>query len=511
MSLPNSNKRIAKNTLILYFRMFVLMAINLFTSRVILQTLGVSDYGVYNAVGGIVAMFGILSGVLTTSIMRFITFELGRGDYKRLNHVFSTSLNAMFALSTLVILLGEVIGVWFLNAEMNIPAGRMTAANWVFQCSIITFIINLVSVPYNACIVAHEKMSAFAYVSILDAFLKLAIVFLVSFLPTDKLISYAVFLTIIATIIRLVYGIYCKRNFEECTYHFVYDKALLRSITSFAGWTICGRSAGILSSHGVTLLINLFFGVTVNAARGISLQVSTTIQHFVSNFTMALNPQITKSYAVGDFKTMHSLIFRGAKISYFLMLYAGIPVLCEAPLLLHLWLGIVPPEHTINFIRLTIVGSMIATVNGTLITGLHASGDIRNYMIIVGLVGLSIIPLTFIGFRLYPIPELSYFITLTIYLFDMFLRVYLIKDKIKMKGRDYCRYVFLPIALVSIPSFLIPVGFCFFCSDSVFRLLEICVISFISTSISIYLFGLEKNEKAKIKNVVVEFVRCVKK
>ena len=481
-----------------------MMAINLFTSRVILQTLGVSDYGVYNAVGGIVAMFGILSGVLTTSIMRFITFELGKGDFKRLNIVFSTSVNAMLALSLLIILIGETIGVWFLNVKMNIPDGRMYAANWVLQCSLLTFIVNMISAPYNASIVAHEKMSAFAYVSILDAILKLAIVFLLSILPFDKLIGYAVFIVAIAVAIRLVYGIYCKSMFEECTYHLVYDKTLLKSITSFAGWTICGRTAGILSSHGVNLLINLFFGVTVNAARGISIQVSTTIQHFVSNFTMALNPQITKSYAAGDLRSMHSLIYRGAKFSFFLMLYAGIPVICETPLILQLWLGIVP-EHTVNFIRLTIVGAMISTINGTLITGLHASGDIRNYMIIVGLVGLSIIPLTYIGFIFFPIPELSYFVSLTIYLFDMFLRVYLVKDKIKMKGMDYCRYVFYPIAKVSIPAFLIPFLFCYLNKESFIRLCEVSIISFVVTSVSIFLFGLEKSERIKVNEVFIRY------
>lgn len=311
----NNNKRIAKNTLFLYLRMFLMMAISLFTSRVILSTLGVSDYGIYNVVGGVVAMFGILSGSITNSITRFLTFELGKKDNEQLQKVFSTSLNVMFVLSFIILVIGEIVGIWFLNYKMNIPEGRMDAANWAFQCSLATFIIGLISIPYNSTIVAHEKMSVFAYISIFEVLMKLLIVYSLYVSPFDKLKSYAVLLMILMVMLRFIYGIYCNRNFQEAKYHFVHDKQLLKQMTSFAGWNFFGQGAYMLNNQGVNIVINLFFGVTVNAARGIATQVNTAVNQFVNNFMMALNPQITKTYAAGNLEDMHKLVFRGAKFS----------------------------------------------------------------------------------------------------------------------------------------------------------------------------------------------------
>lgn len=297
----DNNKRIAKNTLFLYLRMFLMMAISLFTSRVVLSTLGVSDYGIYNVVGGVVAMFGLLSGSITNSITRFLTFELGKEDYEQIRKVFSTSLNVMFILSAVIFVVGEIVGIWFLNYKMNIPEGRMYAANWVFQCSLVTFIISLISIPYNSTLVAHEKMSAFAYISIFEVVMKLLIVYSLYISPFDKLKTYVVLLLLLSAVIRFIYGYYCKEHFQEVKYHFVYDKALLKQMTSFAGWNFFGQGAYMLNNQGVNILINLFFGVTVNAARGIATQVNSAVFQFVTNFMMALNPQITKSYATGKY------------------------------------------------------------------------------------------------------------------------------------------------------------------------------------------------------------------
>ena len=280
----SNNKRIAKNTLLLYFRTFLLMAITLYTSRVVLATLGVDDYGIYNVVGGFVAMFSVISGALSSAISRFITFELGHGDKDKLSRIFSTSVNIQILLGILILILGETVGIWFLNNRMNIPIERMTAANWVLQCSLISFTINLISVPYNAAIIAHEKMKAFAYVSILEAVLKLAIVYLLLVSDTDKLILYAILHVFVALSIRLVYGIYCNRNFSECRYHLVYDKSLLKEMSGFAGWNFLTNGAYILNTQGVNLLINIFFGVAINAARGIVAQIDSAIMQFVNSF-----------------------------------------------------------------------------------------------------------------------------------------------------------------------------------------------------------------------------------
>lgn len=253
-----NNKRIAKNTLLLYIRTLFIMLITLYTSRVILNTLGVSDYGIYNVVGGVVAMFSVISSSLSSSISRFITYELGHGDFERLKRIFTTSVNIQIGISFVILVLAETFGLWFLNTKMNIPANRMTAANWVLQCSLISFIINLISLPYNACIIAHEKMSAFAYISILEAILKLTVVYMLLISPYDKLSTYAVLLVIVALLIRLAYGQYCKRHFEESRYKFVYDKPLIKEMTGFAGWSFFGNGAYMLNTQGVDMLINIF-------------------------------------------------------------------------------------------------------------------------------------------------------------------------------------------------------------------------------------------------------------
>ena len=275
------------------------MVISLFTSRIILDSLGVDNFGIYNVVGGFVAMFAIMSGALTNSISRFLTFELGKGDTEKLKRVFSTSLNVMFALSCVVLLIGETIGLWFLNTLVNIPAERMGAANLVYQLSLATFIMGLVSVPYNASIVSHEKMTAFAYIGIFEIVMKLIIVYTLYISPFDKLKTYAILLFLLSLSIRLIYGIYCNRHFKETHYRFVFDKPLLRQMTGFAGWNFLAQGAYQLNGSGVNLLINIFFGVTLNAARGIAYQVNNAICQFTSNFMTALMPQITKSYAAG--------------------------------------------------------------------------------------------------------------------------------------------------------------------------------------------------------------------
>lgn len=498
-----NNKRIARNTLILYFRMFLMMLIGLFTSRVILQSLGVADYGIYNAVGGFVAMFSLLSGTLTNSINRFLTFELGRGDSEKLKRVFSTSLNVMFLLSTIVVVLGAIVGGWLLNSKMNIPEGRDEAAIVVLACSILTFVLTLISVPYNAAIIAHERMSAFAYISLVEAAAKLAIAFTLYKIPFDKLKVYAILLFTLSFLVRMLYGVYCKRHFRECTYRFVHDNKLLKEMTSFAGWNFIAGGAAVVNNHGVTLLLNMFFGVTVNAARGIAVQVNGCVHSFVTNFMMAVNPQITKSFAQGDYDYMHSLICRGAKFSYFLMLFFMIPISLEAHQLLHLWLGIVP-EYAVDFVRLTLAMTTLNTLSSSLITGLHATGNIKRYMIIVGSVEILDFPLTYIAFRLGASPQTAYYIYLSVYFVLMLLRLYLIKDLIHMKAATYVKCVYLKVLMVTVFAFIAPIAVNFVMPESLLRFLVVCATSFVSASLSIYFVGLDRWERAIVVKLVNE-------
>ena len=497
----DNNKRIVKNTLLLYLRMFLMMAVSLFTSRVVLSTLGVSDYGIYNVVGGVVAMFGLLSGSITNSITRFLTFELGKKDYSQLQKVFSTSLNVMFVLSFVIIVIGEIVGIWFLNFKMNIPDGRMDAANWAFQCSLLTFVMGLISIPYNSTIVAHEKMSAFAYISIFEVIMKLVIVYSLCVSPFDKLKSYVVLLLILSFVIRFIYGFYCKRHFTEATYHFVYDKKLLKNMTSFAGWNFFGQGACMMNNQGVNIVINLFFGVTVNAARGIASQVNSAVNQFVTNFMMALNPQITKSYAIGDFEDMHKLVYRGSKFSYFLMLLFLIPICLETEMILHLWLNVVP-EYSVAFVRWTLVITNMAMLSNTLITALHATGKIKTYMIVVGFVEISNFPLTYLMFKIGFNPLSAYYVYFSVYFLLMFLRLFLIKDLIGMKAKTYIQEVYLKVLLVTVVSLVAPSIICILQQDSIFRFIEVCFVSFLSTIVAVYYLGLSTNERQKVISIV---------
>lgn len=499
--ISTNNKSIAKNTLILYLRMFFLMLISLFTSRLVLQTLGVVNYGIYNAVGGIVSMFALLSGSLTNSVMRYLTIELGRNDSEKLKKVFSTSINVMLILGGVILILGETIGLWFLNAKMNIPEGRMIAANWVYQCSLATFVINLLSIPYNASIISHERMGVFAYISILEAVLKILLVCLLFFIDCDKLILYAILMLMVASTIRLVYGLYCKRKFPECIYKKVHDRALIKGMTSFAGWNFFGQGANVICGQGINIMMNIFFGVTVNAARGVAMQVKGTVYSFITNFTVALNPQITKSYASGDFDYMHSLIYRGAKLSYFLMLFLILPLCYEAESILQLWLGIVP-DYAVLFVRLTLIESIINVVNETIVKGLHATGNIKKYMLIVGIVEFSIFPLTFIAFKIGLPVEVAYAISISIYIILMFLRVVLIKNQIGMTFREYAKEVYYRIFMVTLLAIIAPTGLCYMLSPSIMRLVVLLIVATVCTALAVFYGGLTTAERNKIVSIV---------
>lgn len=494
-----NNKRIAKNTIALYIRMFCSMVISLFTSRIILDSLGVDNFGIYNVVGGFVAMFSLMSSALTNSISRFLTFELGKGDTEKLKRVFSTSLNVMFALSIVVLLVGETVGLWFLNYKVNIPIERMGAANLVYQLSIATFIMGLVSVPYNASIISHEKMTAFAYIGIFEIAMKLVIVYTLYVSPFDKLKTYAILLFLLSLSIRLIYGIYCNRHFQETHYKFVFDKPLLRQMTGFAGWNFLAQGAYQLNGSGVNLLINIFFGVTLNAARGIAYQVNNAVCQFTSNFMVALTPQITKSYAAGELAEMHKLIFRGAKFSYFLTLFFLIPICVETEYILNLWL-IEVPDYTVSFVRWTLYITAINMFSGTLIPALHATGNIKRYMIIVGLVEITNFPLTYIAFKLGADPLYSYYIYFGVYLVLMFLRLYLIKDLIKMSGKQFVSEVYVKSAVVTALAAILPLLLMFIMPDGFLRLVTICVVSAISTIVSVYAFGFTVDEKIMVVN-----------
>lgn len=491
----SNNKRIAKNTVLLYIRTLIILVIALYTSRVVLQALGVDDYGTYNVVGGFVAMFSLLSGSLSNAISRYITFELGKDDKNRLMEVFSTSVTVQIILAVIVIVLAEIVGVWFLNVKMNIPDGRMVAANWVFQCSLLTFAINLISIPYNACIIAHERMNAFAYVSILEAVLKLGAVLLLFVVGFDRLIVYAVLLVIVATVIRLIYGVYCDRHFDECKYHFSLNKPLIKEMTSLAGWNMLGSSGAILNSHGINLLMNLFFGVTVNAARGLAVQVNSAVTQFVNSFTTAVNPQITKSYAKEEKDYMFKLVAMSSKYSFYLMLMLVAPIIVEAPFLLKLWLKTVP-DYTVLFVRLTLVASLISTLSSPLYTLALATGNIKKYQIVVGSLSLSCFFVTYVCYKLGLPVESAYYAYIIIQVVILVARLKIVSDLTELNLMQFSSSVLSKVVFVSlIVVVILYLSKSIFVSSTFVNSLVIIFIACVVSFISIVLIGLDSYER----------------
>ena len=508
--MQDNSRRIAKNTMYLYIRMFVMMLISLFTSRIILNTLGVRDYGIQNIVGGLVSMFSLLTGSISSAINRYLTFEIGKGDKQKLNIVFSTSINILALISVIVFLLLETLGVWFLNSNLNIPPERLFAANCVLQCAIISFVIAILMIPYNASIIAHEDMKVFANLSILDVILKLVIVYLLYITPFDRLITYSILLLSVTLLVSWIYWHFCRKHYSECHYRYFIDKKLTREMANFSGWSFIGDGSWILNASGVNILINMFFGVTLNAARGIATQVDGIVQQFVRNFITAIIPQITKSYANGNLEYMHKLVMMGAKYSFFILMFFSIPICLETETLLHFWLGDIVPNYSVSFVRFTLLTTMCISLGNTLISAVSSTGQIRNYQIVIGLMALSNFPLTWIAFELGFSPLSAYIIYFAVYFLMIFVRLYIAKDLIKMSATLYLRKVVFRSFIVLLLALIFPLVIRIFQSAGYLRLVEICIISIFSSLASIYFVGMSKSEKTEIYEMLVKKIFPVK-
>ena len=499
----SSNKRIAKNTLMLYFRMIIILGMRLYTSRIILNTLGVEDYGIYNVVGGIVIMLSFLNSAMTTGTTRFLSFELGRGEFIKMARVFSMSLNIHAMIAVVIFILAETVGLWFLNTHLNIPAERMNAANWAYQFSILTFMVAVLSIPYHALIIAHERMNVYAYVSIVEVSLQLFIVFMLQWFGYDKLKLYSVLVFMVSLIIRGIYGLYSNRNFKESRYKFIWDRSLFKTLMSFAGWNLWGNAAGVLSGQGVNMLLNIFFGPAVNAARGIAYSVKAAVHQFVNNFQTAMKPQIIKTYASNDLKYMHKLISQGAKYSFFLLLFLSLPILLETKIILKIWLKIIP-EYTIIFTQLVILNELISSLSGPLMTAAHASGRIKNFQLTVGGLLFLILPFSWIFLKLgYP-PQVTIYISIFFSVLALIARLWILRNLVHLNIKDFFVDVVSKTIIVGftamIPPLLVQSSF----EESIQRFISVVLVSIVSTSVSIYLFGLEPYER-------LFFIRVVKK
>lgn len=503
----HNNKRIAKNTLYLYFRTLFVMGVTIFTSRIVLDILGIEDYGIYNVVGGFVSMFSIFSSTLTVASQRFIAYELGKENPK-IKNVFSTTVSIHILLAFVILILLESVGIWFLNSKMNIATERLNAANWVFQCSVITFCINIISIPYNAAIIAYEKMSAFAYISIFEVIAKLASVYALYVIAFDSLIVYAIFMLLVAVALRFLYGIYCNRKFKECRYVFIFEKKTFKDILGFSGWNFIGSSASILNGQGINMLINVFFGVTLNAARGVATQVDAAINTFVQNFMMALNPQITKSYAAGDFEHVNKMVIVGTKFAFFLFWILCLPVYLNTDYILNIWLKEVP-EYTTVFIRLSIIYTLCQNLSQCLYTTMLATGRIRKYQIIVGGLSLLAFPMTWISFKMgFPV-EWGYWSMIIFSIVCLVARLHLLQAMVPLfSGWHFIRKVIFPIIYTLVPTVIIV----YVCHQYI---IDITWISFVLETfecvilccLTIFCFGVTKRERDLIIKLAVNKIK----
>lgn len=503
MSETTSNKTIAKNTIFLYFRSFLMMAISLFSSRVILQALGVEDYGLYGAIGSIVAMFTIINGVLAAGTSRFLTFELGKGDKERLRKTFSASFTMHCALAIILFVLLETIGVWFLNNKMNIPAGREFAANVVLQLSILSCMLSLTQVPYSASIIAHEKMNVYAYVGIVEAIFKLALIFVLLYIPfTDNLIAYAIILTAWSIGLQIWYRFYCRKRFTECNLMIVRDKGIYKGMLSYSLWDLIGQFIATGNSNGINILINMFFGATMNAARSVAYQVESALLQFSNNFMTAVQPQIVKSYAQQDFKRFFQLIYESGRYSFYLLFLVTLPLFLEAEYVLSLWLVEVP-ELTLLFLRCIMLISLFRAFSSPLIKGVHATGDVKFLNLTSGIYGLCMyLPIVYLLYKLgFPV-WVCFCIQGLNCLVCSYLEALSLKRNIDFSLWDYFTDVYLKSFMTIALAAIVPVIIVCYMQPSFIRFMLTGSVSVISTVICIYTMGISADVRRKINSAL---------
>lgn len=492
----SSNKRLAKNTFLLYVRTLIVMGISLYTSRVILSALGVKDYGTYNVIGGFVAMFSLVGGTLVSSTQRFLNVELGKTEGGDVNKVFNTAMGIHAMLSFVLVLLFETFGLWFLNNKMNIPEGRLFAANVVFQCSVCAFLLNVLCMPYNAVIIAFERMKAFAYIGLLDALLKLGICYLLYLVESDRLAIYAILLLGVSILNNVIYFCYCRQQFSEITkLRIVKDKDAYMHQTSFAGYTFLGSIASILANHGVNIVLNLFCGVAVNAARGIAVQVQHAATKFVNDFMTALKPQITKTYAAGEMDKSLSLVYRGAKFSFFLMLIISTPIFFKSDYILRLWLNILP-DYVNVFVRLTLLYGLITVLSTPLITIILATGEIKGNVFIISGLRIFILPLSYLVLYLdYP-PYSVYMVLIIVDIISIFTRLFILRSITGISLGGYIKEVLFRVTIVSIAVLAVNYFVSTMFNESIYLLFSYVCISTIITLAIIWCLGLKSQERS---------------
>ena len=497
----SNNQRIAKNTMFLYFRMIITMAVSLYTSRVILQTLGVDDFGIYNLVGGVTAMFQFLNGTLADATQRYITVEIGKGDGGNIIKIFSICLLLHAILGIIIVIIAEPLGLWMLHNKLIIPADRLGAATWIFHFSVISLFIVIISVPYNALIIAHEKMNAFAIISIMEAVGKLLIVFALLIGNMDRLILYGALMLLMQTAIMLLYKFYCNRNFSESKFHYYWDKGLVKEISCFASWTIIGNLAFVCVTQGISILLGMFFMPAVNAARGIAVQIQTVVSNFVRNFQTAVNPQITKYYASNKLEEMRALLFRSSRYSFYLLIIPLIPLLLETDILLNLWLTEVP-DYTKEILQIVLLIVCMNTLSFPIGVAIKATGQIRDFELYAITIYFLVLPITFFLLKMGFSPLSAFIVYLITEFVALIVKIYITGNHIGFSLIQYFREVLMSIIAVSFLAIPLPLIVCSCMEASFLRLICVLIVSLLSSALAIVSVGITKSERDFFLNII---------
>jgi O-antigen/teichoic acid export membrane protein len=500
-----NHKRIAKNTVFLYIRMIVVMGIGLYTVRAILDLLGVVDYGIYNVVGGVVAMFSFVNGTLATSSQRYFSIELAKSDLNRLNKWFCLNITTFSVFILIFVVIAETIGLWFVNTQMTIPPERMSAANCVYQFSILSFCISFISIPYNALIIAHERMSAFAYISIVEALMKLGIVFILMYIPWDKLVSYSVLMLITSLGITLSYVVYCHKKFVESRFAPYWNKSEIKELLSFSGWHLFGTFSVVVRSQGINILINMFFNPAINAARAVAYQIYGAVTQFSENFLVAVKPQIYKGYAQNDYNTLNRLIIRSTYLCTFLMAILVFPILSNSSFVLELWLKEVP-KYAVAFTQLVLINGIIDSASGPLTVSILATGRIKKYELVVATLFVLNLPISYVFLNLGAEPTVTMLVSIFISLVVFFSRAYILSKKLNLPFTQYI-YMFLRISFG-----LIVIGVSIYytiynAASSLLTLIIYSIIVFLVTSLVYTVFVFDKNDVKYIFTLIKSKIR----
>ena len=506
----SNTKRIAKNTIVLYIRMIVIMLVTLYTSRVVLKALGFEDFGLYNVVGGVVALMSFLRSSMSESTQRFLSYEMGKGNRDNLKNVFSICLTTHFLIAIVLLILAETVGLWFLNSQINVPEGREIAANWIYQFSVVSLCVGMVSVPYTADIISHEQMGYFAFLGVLEAVLKLGFSIAIVYIPSDKLILYGLFMMVVPIINLMLSWGYCHKKHEETRYRFYWDKNLFKKVFNFSGWTIWGQFAVVGSNQGTNILVNIFHSVTANAAMGVGQQVNNALTGLVSNFQTAFKPQITKSYAAGDLKYLNTLTIYASKISFYLFFIVSLPLLLNIDTVLDWWLDKVP-EYANVFCAIFIIASACNAMSAPLYMNVFSTGRIRGYQIAMSIAYIVELLLVYLIFKLGYSVVVGVAMKAVLNFIVIFIRMaYAHKEVESFSGRGFMKNVFSPLTL----SVLVTLGLAFplfHYANSPLQTVGATVATCIVSIITAFYIGLNKSERNSLNNVIINFVKHNKK